>query len=154
MYRTELNPLLEQSVTEIMESMFFMGVMGELGTLPAEDGSFLAVKLNFSGPTSGSLGLRVPAATVQSLAANFLGEEASEIDLVRSMEVLGELSNMVLGSFLSVYASKDVFDLTHPERDLGAMESDAWTASRHIELEEGSLFVWLVFDAQAAERAA
>lgn len=149
MYRAELNPILEQGVTEILESMFFMGVMGELQTPPSEDPSVLAMKLHFTGAFSGSLGLRMLPAAAQSMAANFLGEEATEIDTVRSLEVMGELSNMVCGSFLSAYASNDVFDLSHPARDLDPMESDAWTASRHIELEEGTLFVWLILAPQA-----
>jgi hypothetical protein len=153
MYRTELNPMIEQCLTEIMESMFFMGVMGPMDAPPPTAG-FLAMKLEFTGPSRGSLGLRVPVATAQNIAANFLGEEAAEIDDQRALEVVGELSNMVLGSFLSTYASKDVFDLTHPERDESALEPESWTVSRHMELEEGSVFIWLVLREQIAEQAA
>ncbi len=140
----ELNPLLTAAATEVIESMFFMGVMGELDTPACQEPGCLGVQLDFKGPRSGTVGLRASKATAQTIAANFLGDEPTEIDVPKSLETLGELANMVCGSFLSAYAAADVFDLTHPENNTTLPDEDLLTATRSIELDEGALFIWLV----------
>ncbi len=150
----ELNPLLTAAATEVLESMFFMGVMGELDTPACQESGCLGVQLDFRGPRSGTVGLRTTKATAQTITANFLGDEPTEIDVPRSLETLGELANMVCGSFLSAYAAADVFDLTHPVNDATLPEPALLTASRSIELEDGTLFIWLILYPAALESAA
>ncbi len=145
----ELNPLLTAAATEVLESMFFMGVMGELDEVACQDPACLGVKLDFRGQQSGSVGLRASKATAQTIAANFLGDDPTEIDVPRSLETLCELANMVCGSFLSAYAAADVFDLTHPAIDATLPDEDLLTATRSIELDEGTLFIWLVLNPRA-----
>jgi chemotaxis protein CheY-P-specific phosphatase CheC len=137
----DFNQMLMQSAAEVLESMCFTGVSGNLEAPTFFDPHWVAVKLHFSGQPSGYFGLCSPLSTSRTLASNFLGEDDASINDARAMEVLCELSNMMCGSFLSQMGSSNVFDLSQPESDpVPAAES---TARQSLQLDDGHICVWM-----------
>jgi hypothetical protein len=83
MEASEFSSLVAESCTEVLDTMYFTSV---LSTEPPSarqvfqgaDG-MLAFSLSFTGDISGQFGLWLAAATARTLAANFLGEDESNI---------------------------------------------------------------------------
>ena len=143
MQTTELEPLLTTAASDVLESMCFVGVLGPGTELPDEN--WLWTRLDFSGSGTGSFGISASQAAGKLIASNFLGQETAEVSLEQMEEVLCELSNMICGSFLSRYRPADLFDLSHPVRDPQGHTSST-AISQTLEIEEGSLHIWLELD--------
>lgn len=112
-----LHAALRDSVTEVLEKMFFVPAMEETppegaGVMPCE--GQLAVEVAFEGQPSGRLVLCVSPCTARSIAADFLGEEADAMPEPKIGEVVRELANMVCGSVLSRVESATTFRLAAP----------------------------------------
>lgn len=106
------------SISEVMETMFFMPVE------PGEETSFsrcgldedlLFCRLGFKGEASGSLTIAAPAALAQEMAENFMGESRDSLTGEQISGTLTEMLNMVCGNALSRMASKAPFELGIPE---------------------------------------
>jgi CheY-specific phosphatase CheX len=143
MQAIDIDPLIVQAIAEVLESMCFMGMVGNLDETVNPDCSWISAKLSFKGPFSGELGVRAPLATLQTLASNFLGEDEACIDSSQVTEFLGELSNMICGSILGRLGNEGVYDLSHPKNDLREAHLQAITTSQTLQLDEGTLHVWI-----------
>ncbi|MEP7305658.1 MAG: chemotaxis protein CheX [Acidobacteriota bacterium] len=96
-------------------------------TAPLTEGGsdWLSARVHFSGPVAGRLELTVPEPLARHLCASFSGaetpEEIGETDLV---DFIGELSNMMCGTWLTRARRHDAFSLTPPEVHRGAPRGD------------------------------
>jgi CheY-specific phosphatase CheX len=137
MQLSNFNQLVNASASEVLETMFFTGVLGEAENLPSDG---LTTRLNFRGNPSGSFGVFLSRESSRQIAAGFLAEEEQEISQERVDEVICELTNMLCGSLLSKIESNGAFELSHPELAplLGNPEY-----SRNFEIDNGTLGVWL-----------
>jgi CheY-specific phosphatase CheX len=139
------SPVLADVTAKVLESMFFTGIQGEAAASAGQGCSWIAAALAFEGNPSGKFGIGVSPESARSLAANFLGLDAEELAQMQMDEVIGELANMIAGSFVSRLESDCCFALSHPELQssdefaerLGAADSYIF------ELEDGLLAVWL-----------
>jgi CheY-specific phosphatase CheX len=114
MPETQFQRALRDSVQEVLERMFFVEPVEEPpGEAGSPDGE-LAVRVAFEGRPSGTLTLRVATAAACQIAADFLGEDVSELPPARVEEVVCELANMICGSVLSRVESSTAFRLASP----------------------------------------
>src|SRR5271156_7237914 len=95
----DLGASLLTSATDVLESMYFTGVMG-LSEVPVTGAGWTA-QMEFKGELSGSFTLGMSAETARLLAANFFGEEESEVTETAVADMVGEMANMICGSVLS-----------------------------------------------------
>src|ERR1700692_1098482 len=108
----ELEGELLTSATAVLEAMYFTSVLG-----PAEQGTGAGgwvSELEFRGELSGSFALRMGGETARMLAANFFGEEESEVSETAIGDMVGEMANMICGSVLSRMETERHFKLSHP----------------------------------------
>jgi CheY-specific phosphatase CheX len=134
---SNLDQLVNASASEVLETMFFTGILGTASDLPADP---ITTRLNFRGTPSGSFGLSFSHDSSRQIAAGFLAEEEQDISQMQINEVICELTNMLCGSLLSRIDSETSFDLSHPEL---APLPDHPEYSRAFETEIGPLGVWL-----------
>ena len=97
---------------DVLEKMFFVRSLGEPLDHAAEP--LIAAHLTFEGDPPGWLTFRITAAAARSVAADFLGEEESELTEAQIGEVVCELANMICGSMLSRVESNTLFRLATP----------------------------------------
>jgi CheY-specific phosphatase CheX len=108
------------SISEVLETMFFLPI-DFLDTAVAEEltdpekGRIAAVKLNFSGPFSGSFDLFIPEEFALSITANFLGKDKETVSQENVTETSKEIINMIAGNTFAILDDQTVFDLKIPE---------------------------------------
>jgi CheY-specific phosphatase CheX len=132
-----LDQLINASASEVLETMFFTGVLGKTEAPPADP---ITTRLDFRGTPSGSFGLSLSHECSRRIAAGFLAADEQEISQNQVDEVVCELTNMLCGSLLSRIESESSFELSHPEL---APLPDTPEYSRNFEIENGTLGVWL-----------
>jgi CheY-specific phosphatase CheX len=104
---------LREAVDEVLETMFFVESEGPASRSgPPEE--MVASQVDFKGSPSGSLSLRITLPAARSLAADFLGEDVSDLAARRAAEVVSELANMICGAVLSRVESDTTFRLSAP----------------------------------------
>lgn len=135
---------LEESVSEVLESMFFLSC--EVIPLSTEDAgtTFVDREVDFTGPHKGHFGIRMALSTAQMLASNFLGQEPEELTEVQNGEVVGEVANMICGAILGRMDSKQAFVLSPPHAGHSAVDSGhgAVQFQSMFALDEGTLTAW------------
>jgi CheY-specific phosphatase CheX len=134
---SELDRLVVESTSEVLETMFFTCIVGDADGDPPDP---VSTKLDFKGTPSGSFGLSLSKDTSRQIAAGFLAEDEFEISQAQADEVVCELTNMLCGSLLSRMESENCFELTHPEL---ASIPESRSYSRNFALESGSIGIWL-----------
>lgn len=139
-----LDRVVEESVREVLETMFFSDVFGNLEEIPPAQ--FLRAELAFRGTPSGRMGVQVTAESASRFTADFLGVETDEVTDRAVGQVLCELANMVCGSMLSRMDCEKRFDLSSPEL-VGTMDVAAPPLRSAFALEDGAIVVDLDFAA-------
>jgi len=134
---SNLDQLVNASASEVLETMFFTGVLGAATDLPSDP---ITTRLDFRGTPAGSFGLSFSHESSRQIAAGFLAEDEQDISQVQVNEVICELTNMLCGTLLSRIDSETSFDLSHPEL---APLPDNPEYSRNFETDIGTLGVWL-----------
>jgi len=137
---TPLRQALSESLDDVLEKMFFVRSLAE----PQDQGGEPAVTahLSFEGDPPGWLTLRVATAAARSVAADFLGEEESELSEQQIGEVVCELANMICGSVLSRVESNKTFRLGTPQLLASGIAVIPRTATTHAaEIGSGALAV-------------
>lgn len=142
MLLTDVREVFLSSAAEVLETMFFTGVMEREAT--ESDVRLVAAELMFSGKPSGRFGVRMPFETGRAIAVNFLGED--EVGERQVEEVVAELSNMLCGSVLSRLEAGVRFELSHPVLQSNTPWQQHPASIGHtFALEEGTLTMWLLF---------
>jgi CheY-specific phosphatase CheX len=111
-----LQVMLEQSVEEVLEKMFFIRSLGEELRAARRASDAVTVLVAFEGAAMGSLLLRVTRDAARSISADFLGTEDNELSGQQVAEVICELSNMICGSVLSRVDPTGTFRLSPPQQ--------------------------------------
>ncbi len=162
MKASDFASLLPDHCSEVLDAMYFTTVLestidpndasddpcGPDRPLPNVDD--FAFQLRFTGDVSGRFGLCLGASTARGLAANFLGEEESDISPTEVAEVIGELANMLCGAVMSVVPSKHKFVLSHPEPVLGMPHSRAHDLLlATLATDSGDIHTWVTVEGNA-----
>lgn len=149
MQTTELRLPLVEAASEVLESMCFLSVLGEISAPDAIDDRWIGSHLEFTGDQgSGVFGICVTADTGAIITTNFLGQAIYETSTAQIEEVLRELSNMICGSFLGRFRGDSIFDLASPICGGMRVAPDLHHGVvQTLELDEGWLHLWLEFTA-------
>jgi CheY-specific phosphatase CheX len=134
---TPLRQALAESLDDVLEKMFFVRSLGEPQN--QADGPVVTAHLNFEGDPPGWLMLRVTAAAARSVAADFLGEEESELSDRQIGEVVCELANMICGSMLSRVESNRTFRLGAPQLIAGVSGIPPTATTHAAEIGSGAI---------------
>jgi CheY-specific phosphatase CheX len=127
MEKQALTATMKASISEVMETMFFLPFEFEDGgdvneILRNTDGGTLACKLAYTGPFSGLSCFLIPVKVAKELTANFLGEDEERVTEPHMAGTVKEILNMITGKAFSLYDNQAVFRLGIPE----IMPSDTW----------------------------
>jgi CheY-specific phosphatase CheX len=118
MSEPEIQEALRDSVSEVLEKMFFVRALGET-PVPRPAGSppppEITARLLFQGEPPGSLTVRLTCAAARSIAADFLGDDVEAVSGRQTAEVVCELANMICGSLLSRVEGATTFHLAAPQ---------------------------------------
>jgi CheY-specific phosphatase CheX len=109
---SDLEALVLSAASDVLESMYFTSVMGP-SEVPLSGAGWIA-GLEFQGELSGTFALRMSKESARLLAANFFGEEESDISETAVADMVGEMANMICGSVLSRMEKEIHFRLSHP----------------------------------------
>jgi CheY-specific phosphatase CheX len=136
-----LNEILTQAAEEVLENMFFSGVMGEMAEPP--EGERVCATVTFDGSSHGTLSVSAPLSTASALAAGFLGEEEGSVARAQARAVVGELANVLCGVVLGRMNPDGDFvisppDVTRADSEVSVLELHHW-----FELMEGDLAIGL-----------
>lgn len=143
MPQIDVQRILLESASEVLETMFFTGVAEEDSSEDAQ--SLICAELTFHGKPSGRFGVRVPPKTGRMIAASFLGLDESEVADRQVADVICELTNMFCGSVLSRIEAGARFELMHPEIDTTNCD---WrklpnAVGSTFGIEEGTVTLWM-----------
>ena len=146
MPRTDMQQIFLESVGEVLETMFFTGIVEE--DSKEESDLLVSAELAFHGSPSGRFGVRVPCSTGRQIASSFLGLDEGELSEAQIGDVVCELTNMVCGSVLSRVETGARFELMHPEVDPRNCD---WRKYKDVigstfGLEEGTITVWMTLE--------
>ncbi len=134
-----LTSFLPVAVAEVLETMFFAPVEPSCSVDNPINDSWLTVAVDFTGKPSGSTWIWLEKDTARSLAADFLGIDAGEIESELIEQTVCELGNMICGSIVSRVESHSAFTLAPPRME-PAM-SYAGPAPVRFQLDRGELAV-------------
>jgi len=154
MKASEFAGLISECCSEVLDAMYFTTVLDSqlkesMPEAEPDEADSLSFDLQFVGHISGHFGLHLAQATARNLAANFLGEEETDISSAEAGEVAGELSNMLCGSVMSRVEGDDKFVLSHPEPCNFVVRAgvDDVLISR-LDTDNGAITVWVVIDGE------
>lgn len=120
MNRSNLMTMLTHSISNVLETMFFLPVKIE------EDGptadkwmedvpNLVGARVDLKGPFTGYAFFILSETVVGEMAANFLGIPQEETTSDQQTDTLKEALNMIAGHMLSLYDSEGKFQLGIPE---------------------------------------
>lgn len=143
---TDIKTSMEEAVAEVLEAMCFTSVEGS-----ADDGEggvqadWICGELDFVGYPNGAFGIAVPPQTAAIVAANFLGDDDSELSEGQIIEVVCELTNMICGSLLSHLDPQKAFTLSPPRHNTSAFIDGGGETriSGTYRLDEGFIYSWI-----------
>ena len=111
------------SISEVMETMFFMPVeIGPETILKDSDidlDTALACRLKFTGDVNGHINIISPQPLAAELASNFLGESQDDVTMEQQFGTLSEMLNMVCGNALKKVKCRKPYKLDLPENIAG-----------------------------------
>lgn len=119
MDRTLLMEAMKASISEVLETMYFM-VIDDVSdsekkvTLPVGCNA-VGVVIRFDGPARGCFRLMVPSVLAHAISADFMGVDTDALDETDVYQTLTEMINMLAGNTLSLYDVDMVFDLSIPQ---------------------------------------
>ena len=109
---------MKNSISEVMETMFFLPVefRGETSLGGAGIGQeFVGSCIRFTGDVGGVMMLFAPRDLVGEMGENFMGESRDHLTEDHLSGTLTEMLNMVCGNALSKIGSKEPFELGIPQ---------------------------------------
>jgi CheY-specific phosphatase CheX len=134
----DLERMLEVATSEALETMCFFGVMGPTGQL-TDGPEHISARMTFKGDAEGVFHSTLDTPAAWAIAANFLGEDESEISREQVDTVVCELANMICGSVLSSYKRDGHFELSTPEITQMEDSQPDEVVRRVFELETGCI---------------
>jgi CheY-specific phosphatase CheX len=139
---TEIAATLRRSTAEVLETMCFLGIAD-----PEEPGAdlqddWLTSTLSFQGGRNGKFGVSAPYKVARVMAANLLGEELEDVDHEKSAECLCEIANMICGGFVHCIETESIFELSHPQSEVGLIQPGSTATIECLQLDDGPVNVW------------
>ena len=117
--KTQLMKAMMTSISEVMETMFFLpvafGQNAELSRAGLDAPDIMACRLSFSGDISGHVILAAPKTLVMEMAENFMGEPQDRLTRDHMTGTLKEMLNMVCGNALRNTPAQTPFELGIPD---------------------------------------
>ncbi|MDY6986641.1 MAG: chemotaxis protein CheX [Thermodesulfobacteriota bacterium] len=119
MERNALTIAMKTSISEVLETMFFLPLEfpdSERGDdlWGSEKSHGVMSKLSFSGPIEGYFVLFVPEDVALSITGNFLGTDEKSVSQEEIEGTVKEIINMIAGSTFCNYDDQAVFSLGIP----------------------------------------
>src|SRR5262249_24956153 len=135
----DVNELLNAAAESVLENMFFSAVMGELPGEP--DDSRVCAAVTFAGSNEGELVIAAAPATLEALAAGFLGADEESVADSQVKSVAGELANVLCGAVLGGLDPKGSFQISPPRivEAVGGGSVCDMAFQKRFELMEGDL---------------
>ena len=128
MYKDVLTTAMTTSISEVLETMFFMPVdvvsVADVASAADPQTEAYEVRLDFSGPAAGVFRLHLPVELAREVASDFLGITPAAVTAEEMQETAKEMVNMLAGNTLSHYDSGAVFDLGVPEKVISHADED------------------------------
>ena len=110
-----LSRAMDRAVERVLETMCYAPVYAFRRAEERKEDS-VRVTVAFAGPLTGVVCVTVPWAAAISLSADFLGAvDTDGVTRERTLEVMGEIGNMICGATLTALASDCLFQLGHPK---------------------------------------
>lgn len=116
---TEHHDSVRDALVEVAENSFFAYVdpldMAGFEELAGTAETWLRADVHFTGAFGGHMALLLPETLARELHASFLGAPPDEVAEDGPLfDLVGELANMVCGSWLTRTCQRRRFDLEHP----------------------------------------
>jgi len=121
--------VLVQVLSDVLERLAFMfAEQCSVDEFPASESGYMKTAMTFSGPFDGCLSLAVSSDMCVELAANILGAEPLDENVMdKAQDALKEFLNIACGQILTSLAGEEpVFDLSVPEAH--KIEESEWKA--------------------------
>ena len=122
---------LQEAAEEVLETMFFQTVDGELSWDDVKAKPHRYAEMDFQGAAEGRLELAVSGDLAPVLASGFFGKDESELTEGEISAVICELANMLCGSVLSRLESGSLFQLGAPQVMATDLEKDCRMSAGH-----------------------
>jgi len=128
--KTQLMKAMMTSISEVMETMFFLpvafGQTAALSQAGLDAPDTMACRLSFSGDIGGHVILAAPESLVLEMAENFMGEPQDRLTQEHLTGTLKEMLNMVCGNALRSTPAETPFELGIPDiADLSEIAPDS-----------------------------
>jgi CheY-specific phosphatase CheX len=136
----DLELCLHAAVVNAFEVMCFTEAQPSNNTAPFSDG--LRGDVEFGGDATGRLRLELSIPAARSIASSFYGEDESDLSPEQVEAVVGEMTNVICGSMLSMYGIHGSFWLSTPEV-CGGSAANELPVRHSFQLEGGPGFVSL-----------
>ncbi len=120
MMMKDLKAAMAASISEVLETMFYMPLEFEGTGDPVKRGFFdmadiRSCRLTFKGALNGTMVIIIPESLLVPMAVDFMAEEKENIARIHTDGILKEILNMVLGHMLSSLDARSDFHLGIPE---------------------------------------
>lgn len=113
-----LTPTMMTSISEVMETMFFLPLEEKEGSKLEEvlgSGPLHACTIGFTGAFTGTMALAAQEPLLFTMAENFTGEDRASLARTDLEETLQEALNMIAGNCFSKVDPNSVVDLGVPQ---------------------------------------
>ena len=120
MKKEALTTAMKTSISEVLETMFFLPIDFAEGETThdfrgKDEGRLTIARIAFKGSISGHLEFMIPKELARSITASFLGQAEEDISTEHANDTVKEIINMVAGNAFSHYDNQTVFDISIPE---------------------------------------
>lgn len=143
--RARARKALEEAVLEVLETMCFEFPVAEAEEGQAPGGEAVFAAVCFDGSLKGRLRVALAGEAPRRLAAAFLGLDEDEAGEHETLQLAGELANMLCGAAMSRLEPHGRLRIATPEAAHGA---PAWDGARwlHFPLEAGEVAASICFE--------
>ena len=140
----KVNDVISTVVTDTIEKLVFMFASPYDPKNSTEEDPDIGVSVSFTGPFSGTLGMKVSGEVLSEIAVNILGvDDEDEITIEDKNDALKETINIICGNILPAIAGKRaVFNIGVPEiiqegEDIKGNDGEDLASDVKLSLDEG-----------------
>ena len=140
----KIDNVISKVVTETIEKLVFMFASPYDPKNSTEEDPDIGVSVSFTGPFSGTLGMKVSGEVLSEIAVNMLGvDDEDEITIEDKNDALKETINIICGNILPAIAGKRaVFNIGVPEiiqegEDIKGNDGEDLASDVKLSLDEG-----------------
>ncbi|MBF0474241.1 MAG: chemotaxis protein CheX [Deltaproteobacteria bacterium] len=153
MERPEVMRAMQTSISEVLETMFFLPVRFYEGVgleVLGDITDLVISRVTFGGPFQGRMMIFIPRDLARSITASFLGKDEAGVSHEHLEETVKEIDNMIAGNTFTVLDEKSVFNLGIPQLvDYNDVKNELDPEQGivvPINTPDGALVVWMNID--------